>query len=76
MIGPMPAFTPMAWADQAKWPHVVLFGFGVVWLVLWLLNAIWLSGHRKSLFFAIVPIGVFLWSAYEASIMAYACNIF
>jgi len=70
------ASVPMAWTKEWAPFHAILLGLAVLWLVLWLLNAMALHRAKQSWIFSAIPLAAFVGFAYYAAIMAYSCNIF
>lgn len=73
--GTEPGLTPMAWRAADGPAYALLLALAAVWAALWLMHAMRVRRLRLSLLHAAIPMAVFLWAAWQASRMAYACNI-
>lgn len=67
---------PLAWSPDVEplmWLMILLF---VGWTALWSLYLLRQLRLGSGLYMVAPPLGVFVWSALDASVMAYSCNIF
>ena len=74
-LGSNPRLVPMAWAPEAAPAHGLALVLAVTWIGLWSMHTLSVRHRPLHLAFAAIPFLAFLLAAYQASRMAYACNI-